>query len=157
MLVAPDGPVWADVTIPKPDPLWDDDVGRASWWVGELWTAALADLGVDPSSMRVHHGGMVRRSLGSLVCFAGLAHGEVSVDGAKLVGVAQRRTRIGALFQCAVLLEWEPDSLLDALGRPAIGEVSGLAVGLRRLVPGVSLADIEAAFERVLDAYVTSS
>ena len=43
-----------------------------------------------------------------LVCFAGLGPGEVTVAGAKVVGMGQRRTRAGALFQCAALLEWAP-------------------------------------------------
>ena len=156
VLVSPDGPAWADLTIPRSDPLWEDDVGQASWWVGAAWAAALADLGVDPGSLDVHHGPMVRRSLGAQVCFAGLANGEVSVGRAKLVGVAQRRTRIGALFQCAVLLDWDPNPLLDALGLPLDRAVATLAVGLRRLVPGVSVAEIETAFGRALEPYVTS-
>jgi lipoate-protein ligase A len=152
VLVTPADPVWADLTIPNDDPLWEDDVGQAAWWVGEAWSAALAGLGVDPASITVHRGGMVRRSLGAEVCFAGLADGEVSVDGAKVVGVAQRRTRSGALFQCAVLLDWEPGPLLAALGLPAADwPVDALAVGLRSLVPGISVAEVEAAFGRALE------
>jgi lipoate-protein ligase A len=158
VLVSPDGPAWADITIPRSDPLWDDDVGRASWWVGEVWSAALVGLGLDPASLRVHRGPMARRSLGAHVCFAGLAEGEVILDGAKIVGVSQRRTRDGALFQCAVLLEWDPDPLLSALGLPAEEwRVAALAIGLRRVLPGVSLDEIEAAFESALERYVTSS
>jgi hypothetical protein len=41
------------------------------------------------------------------VCFAGLAAGEVIVDGAKVVGISQRRTRAGARFQCSVPLRWD--------------------------------------------------
>ena len=29
--------VWLDLEIPGGDELWSDDVGRAMWWVGELW------------------------------------------------------------------------------------------------------------------------
>ena len=158
VLVSPDGPAWADLTIPRSDPLWDDDVGRAAWWVGEVWSAALVVVGVDPASLRVHRGPMARRSLGAKVCFAGLADGEVVLDGAKVVGVSQRRTREGALFQCALLLDWDPAPLLSALGLPAEeGVLDALAVGLRRVLPGVSAAEIEAAFEGALERYVTSS
>ena len=36
--------LWVDVVVPADDPLWDDDVGRATHWLGELWAAALAAL-----------------------------------------------------------------------------------------------------------------
>src|SRR5262245_14287634 len=35
VLLQPAGTVWIDVELPRDDPLWDDDVGRASWWLGE--------------------------------------------------------------------------------------------------------------------------
>ena len=46
VLLEPGGVVWVDVELPRGDPLWDDDVGRAAWWLGERWAVALADLGV---------------------------------------------------------------------------------------------------------------
>ena len=46
VLVGPGEVIWFDVVIPRGDPLWHDDVGRAAWWLGELWQAALVDLGV---------------------------------------------------------------------------------------------------------------
>jgi hypothetical protein len=49
------------------------------------------------------------------VCFAGLGPGEVTVDGRKAVGIAQRRTRAGSLFQCAVPLRWDGARLARAL------------------------------------------
>ncbi len=113
MLVEPGRLVWADVVVPAGDPLADDDVGRAAWWLGEAWTRALADLGI-PGGV-VHHGGLVRSEWSSLVCFAGLGPGEVTVGGAKVGGMSQRRTRAGALFQCAALLDWQPARLLDRL------------------------------------------
>src|SRR3954451_22417863 len=32
-----DAVVWADLVLPRGDPWWNDDVGRAMWWVGDLW------------------------------------------------------------------------------------------------------------------------
>jgi lipoate-protein ligase A len=49
------------------------------------------------------------------ICFAGLGPGEVTVNGRKVVGVSQRRTRKGALFQTAALLRWDPGRLVDLL------------------------------------------
>jgi lipoate-protein ligase A len=50
-----------------------------------------------------------------LVCFAGLGPGEVLVDGRKVVGLSQRRTRAGARFHCAALRVWDVHALLDTL------------------------------------------
>lgn len=113
VLLEPGGTVWVDVELPRDDDRWVDDVGRAAWWVGEAWTAALGDLGVpDPA---VHRGGLERRRWGDLVCFAGLGPGEVTSRGAKVVGLSQRRTRAGARFQCAVPRSWVPERLATLL------------------------------------------
>lgn len=113
VLVEPGAVAWVDVVVPRSDPLWDDDVGKAFRWLGDAWAAALCGLGV--SGADVHRGGIVRSPWSSKVCFAGLGPGEVVVDGRKVVGMAQRRTRHGALFQCAVPLAWEPLRLLEVL------------------------------------------
>ena len=36
-------------------------------------------------------------------------------DGAKLVGISQRRSRAGARFQCAVHTRWSPATLVGLL------------------------------------------
>lgn len=113
VLVEPGGVVWVDVVIPPGDPRWDDDVARASHWVGDAWARALEAVGVgDPV---VHRGRLAETPWSSLVCFAGLGPGEVRVGDAKVVGLAQRRTRAGARFQTAALLRWEPERLLGLL------------------------------------------
>lgn len=112
VLVAPGDPLWVDVVLPRGDPLWDDDVGRAFWWLGEAWAAAVGGDAV------VHRGPMIRTRWSDAVCFAGLGPGEVTVDGRKAVGMAQRRTREGALFQCAVHRTWDPTPLVSQLGLP---------------------------------------
>ncbi|HEV3497730.1 MAG TPA: hypothetical protein VHA34_15405, partial [Actinomycetes bacterium] len=105
--------VWVDVFLPAGDPLWEADVGRAFAWFGTAWAAALADAGV--SGAVAHRGPLVTTPWSPLVCFAGLGPGEVTVGEAKVVGMAQRRTRVGALFQSAALIEWRPERLLDRL------------------------------------------
>jgi len=112
VLVTPEDPVWVDVDLPVGDPLWSDDVGHSFLWLGEAWAAALAALGLDGE---VHCGPFQPGRWGRTVCFAGRGPGEVFVDGAKVVGLAQRRTRAGARFQCAVLLRWEPGPLIEAV------------------------------------------
>ncbi len=138
VLVRPGELVWADVFVPAGDALWSADVGRATHWLGRVWADALAALG-RPATW--HDGPLVSTPWSGLVCFAGLGPGEVRLAGApagaaKVVGVSQRRTRAGALFQCAALLRWAPADLVDllALGEArrerAVSELAGAAAGL---------------------------
>lgn len=114
VLVEPGSQLWVDLVVPAGDPLGDDDVGRAAWWVGEAWAAALHGAGF--ASAEVWKGGLVRRPWSSHVCFALLGAGEVTAAGGpKVVGVSQRRTRLGALFQCSCLLRWQPGALTELL------------------------------------------
>lgn len=90
--------VWIDVTVPRGHPLWSDDVGLAFDWVGQTWSTALAATGTNGST-RVHRGRLMHPDWGRVICFAGLGPGEVVVDGRKVVGLSQRRTRDSARFQ----------------------------------------------------------
>lgn len=134
VLVGPGQVVWVDLVVPAGDPLWSADVGRAMWWVGDLWVAALADVGVE--GVAAWHGALRRSRWSDLVCFAGLGPGEVTVRGAKVVGVSQRRTRAGALLQCAALRSWQPEALLGLLAlsaaerAQATAELRDVALGL---------------------------
>jgi lipoate---protein ligase len=120
VLVDPPVTAWVDVIVPAGDPLWDDDVGRAAWWIGRAWQAALDDLGVAPTV--VHEGSLACGPLGRLVCFATVGAGEVTTpDRRKLVGVSQRRTRAAARFQCAAYSQWRPGPLADLLRLDADG------------------------------------
>ena len=112
VLVEPGAAVWIDVTIPAGDPLWDNDVGRAFHWLGAAWAEVLAAEGLPA---RMHDGPLRSTPWSGRVCFAGLGPGEVTVDGRKVVGLSQRRTREAARFQCCALRRWEPGA--DA--RPA--------------------------------------
>lgn len=114
VLLIPGEVAWLDVIIPVGDALWDDDVGRASRWLGYVWRAALADLGVGGAV--VHEGGLSCGPFGRLVCFAAIGPGEVLVGVRKVVGISQRRTRAAARFQCAVHRVWEPRLLARLLG-----------------------------------------
>ena len=139
VLVEPGSALWVDVTIPAGDRWWDHDVGRAFHWLGAAWAEVLIGAGVLASW---HDGAMQRTPWSPWVCFAGLGPGEVTVGGRKVVGLSQRRTREGALFQCCAALRWEPDRLLDllALGDAdrarAATELATLATGLG---PGIDL------------------
>ena len=106
VLVEPGAAVWIDVTIPAGDPLWDNDVGRAFHWLGAAWADVVTAAGLPA---RCHEGPMRSSPWSDRVCFAGLGPGEVTVEGRKVVGLSQRRTREAALFQCCALLRWEPE------------------------------------------------
>jgi len=124
--VAPGDPLWVDVDLARDDPRWEDDVGRSFLWLGQAWADALAELGV---AAEVHEGAFEPGRWGRQVCFAGRGPGEVFVGGRKVVGIAQRRTRSGARFQCAALRSWDPDPLLGAVVPPD-ADLAGVATGL---------------------------
>lgn len=138
VLVTPPDPVWCDVWVPRDDPLWEDDVRRAPWWVGTWWASALQGLGA--TGLSAHRGAMVSGPLSEVVCFAGLGPGEVTAGGRKVVGVAQWRCRQGALFHCAAYRRWEPSFLLGLLAPPdppspvAVGALDLVAVGVDDLL-----------------------
>jgi lipoate---protein ligase len=138
VLLIPDEVIWLDVLIPTGDPLWSDDVSHASHWVGDAWVAALG-------GGSVHRGPMVRTAWSSLVCFAGLGPGEVTVDGHKLVGISQRRTRAGARFQCAVYSHHDP-SVLPALLRLSPSERTECAAALASVATVPSASDLLSRF-----------
>ncbi len=144
--LAPGDTTWVDVILPAEDPRWVDDVGRAATWLGHAWVEALAALGVD--GIDVHEGPLVRSAWSDLVCFAGLAPGEVVADGRKVVGISQRRTRHAARFQCAVLHRWDPLPLLDVLALDpadrarAAGELADAAAGIGPVAPAALVAGL---------------
>jgi lipoate-protein ligase A len=100
----PESMVWFDIIISRSDPLWQADVGQSMWWVGELFAQTLSSLGV--ADAVTHRGAMVRHELDRTICWTGIGPGEVTagVGGPKMVGIAQKRVRNGALFQVGVLL-----------------------------------------------------
>lgn len=130
VLVSPGDPVWIDVWLPVGDPLWIADVTRAFTWLGAAWASALESLGLTGVGVQGSEPGACT-PWSSLVCFGGIGAGEVTVDGRKVVGLAQRRDRHGAWFHCACLLRWDPSVLLGALALD----------GDRRAAAGAELAD----------------
>lgn len=147
VLVGPDT-LWLDVVVPAADPLWDGDVRRSFHWLGEAWAAALGRVGV---TGQVHKGGMVEGPWSRLVCFAGLGPGEVVVEGRKAVGLSQRRTRGGSLFQCLVVPRFDAWALVDLLQL----DEAARAEALRDIPDRVATLPADDAFiPRLLDAAV---
>lgn len=143
VLVRPDEVVWFDVVVPVADLRRHgigDDIARSMVWLGERAGDALAALGHVEGA--VHRGPMVTTPWSRTICFAGLGPGEVTVAGAKLVGISQRRTRAAARFQCAVHVAWRPDVLVDLLAppRPTAAECGAVAT-----LPATLAAELPAA------------
>ncbi len=130
VLVDPATVVWLDLALPSGDHRWSDDVGRAAWWVGELWCDVLAGLGIEDAE--VHRGAPSGDDRRRRVCFAGVAAGEVFVGARKVVGIAQRRTRALARFQTMVLLHWDGRRTADLVGLD--DDLDDVAVGLDELL-----------------------
>ncbi len=118
VLVGSDLTVWLDVLLPRDHVLWDDDIGRATWWLGDTWAESLSELGLD--ELQVHRAGLESTEISRLVCFAGRGPGEVFRGRTKVVGISQRRTRDWARFQCALSLRWDPETLAAVLVEPSI-------------------------------------
>ncbi len=127
--------------------------------VGQAWARALGSLGVP--DLTIHDGagtarrrGSPREQLLAAVCYATLGRGEVLAGGRKLVGLAQRRRRQGALVQCGLLRRWEPEPVLRALGAEIDdAEVLGHAVGLDDLLTS---PPSDEAVQRAVEAELTS-
>ena len=150
--------VWADVLLPDGDHLWTDDVGESFAWLGEVWCSALVGLGVPSASLGVHRGALQTSRWSPLLCFAGVGPGEVLIGTRKVVGMSQRRTRAGALFQCGALLEWSFDPMLfSAAHWPGVPDAQVLeaGVGLRSILgPAVDPGQVE---EALIGALVAAS
>lgn len=129
-----------DVLLPAGNPLLKGDLAGVFDHVGEAWMQALSELGVGglerhPGPGTARRRGTPREQLLAAVCYATVGRGEIMVGGRKLVGLAQRRRRAGALVQCGLLRRWEPTRLLEAFGvDPADVEIRAAAIGLDELL-----------------------
>lgn len=145
VLVVPDDVAWLDVIVPAGDPLWSTDVSRSGIWLGEVWRSVLADLGF--AGAMVHRDALACGPLGRTVCFGVVGQGEVTVDGRKVVGVSQRRSRSSARFQSVAYRHWRPNELAALLGldEAALAYLENAATGTN-----ASPDDVVAAFLRHL-------
>ncbi len=125
-----------DVLLPTFHPWAGDRLTDVFDHVGRTWAAGLTNLGVD--EIAVHAGpatarrrGTDRERLLAAVCFATRGRGEVFWRDRKLVGLAQRRRRHGAMVQCGLLRHWRPQTLLESMGAdPDDVDIGRAAVGL---------------------------
>jgi len=115
VLVTPGQLVWVDVVAPPGAA--PDDIRGSMIWAGEIWRQALLPWAGD-GELTVHDGPMVTTAWSELVCFAGLGPGEVLLDGRKLVGLSQRRTRNGIRIQGSLYTEAPEIDIAGLLRQP---------------------------------------
>jgi lipoate---protein ligase len=111
VFVHPTESVWIDITIPRDDPLYVDDVSASMLWLGDVFVSALRPW----VSAETYRGSFDAGSYGRSVCFASTSPGEVFVGDHKLVGISQRRSRDGARLQCALYRSWHPNAWVSSL------------------------------------------
>ena len=110
---------WIDVIVPYGSRLWVSDVSLSFHWLGATWAQAIWSLlkyepqtkaKPDGTAIRpeVHTGSYSAGDSQGLICFDSLGPGEVTIDGRKVVGISQRRTKQGCRFQCLVAPRWSP-------------------------------------------------
>ena len=138
VLTTSESVVWVDLIVPSGDPLWDDDVGKAAWWVGDLWADVIREV-VGTTHAQVWKSAMRKTRWSAKVCFAGMGPGEVLLGGGKVVGISQRRTRAATLFQTAAVLDWDVATLLGLLSLDEAAK-SEAERELRSAAAGVGLA-----------------
>ena len=138
----PEESVWIDVTIPRDDPEWVDDVPPSMQWLGKAFVDTLEG-SVDAA---VHRAPYDPTLFARTVCFGGLAPGEVVAGGAKLIGISQRRTRDGARFQCVAYSTWSTEPWAELIVDPDVRDAT------RELV----IAEIPVSSERFVELLVQS-
>jgi len=159
VLLRPEGVLWVDVLLPRTDPLWEDDIGRSSAWLGRAWVDALAWIGVEADVCQTDTAfAKTAGSMGRKVCFAGRTTGEVVCADRKVIGISQRRDRSGARFQCAALLG--PDAgarlvapLVDLLEvEPRVKTLAAIEA----LVGGITVAGLAVEADQLFEAFFKS-
>jgi hypothetical protein len=81
----------------------------------------------------------------------------VFVDGRKVVGLSQWRSREGALFSSCAYLQWDAEPLLDLLSFDDVarselaGELRDVAMGVGALSP--SVRELAGVRQRLVDAF----
>lgn len=130
VLLLPGEVTWIDVIVPVGTAGWSDDIHGPMVWIGRALAAVIESLLAGGCDVAVHEGAMRTTPWSSLVCFDGVGAGEVLLDGRKLVGISQRRTRHAARLQCCWYSTYDPSRLLELLAidvRPELADLAPVA------------------------------
>lgn len=129
VLLVPGEVTWLDVIVPRGTAAWSDDIHGPMRWLGGELADVVREL-VPGADVGVHGGPMLETAWSSTVCFDGVGVGEVMLDGAKLVGISQRRTRHAARLQCCWYSHYDAERLVELLApaqRPPLGSLAPVA------------------------------
>jgi len=138
VLLDPEESTWIDVTLPRNDPLWSDDLNHSFRWLGETIASAFVGLGLEA---RTHEGKLLGDDTW---CFDAVGAGEVLWCNRKLVGISQRRTRQAARFQCVWYRHFhEPPGFTSDNSRGVGWADAGLASSAPAVLDSVLSAVIE--------------
>jgi lipoate-protein ligase A len=141
VLLVPGEVTWIDVIVPAAMPGWSDDVHGPMVWLGRHLATAIAEV-VGAPTPTVHDGAMVTTPWSRLVCFDGVGAGELLLEGRKLTGISQRRTRGAARLQCCWYSAYEPDRLLELLA-PSVRPDAGTLAPVATIPAATSAAIVE--------------
>ena len=139
VLLLPSAVTWFDAIIPTGAPGWAEDVHSPMVWLGERFATACRSAGVT-QTLTVNGNSMVRTEWSTLICFDGLGPGEVLLDGRKLLGISQRRTRAALRLQCCWYHEVDSAALAGLF--PALGGIDLAALSPIATLPSQLSADI---------------
>ena len=123
VLVSPKDMLWVDIFVPKESKFWVADIAKASIWIGGIWRDALKRLDIE---CFLFDEKFVRSEASDLICFVGRAPGELFVDDRKILGISQRRSKFGTRFQCALIINWEPEHMIAAYSSAPIPNLDKL-------------------------------
>jgi lipoate-protein ligase A len=144
VLLVPGVVTWVDVIVPAGSPGGAADIHAPMVWLGRHIADVLGELLGDVRGDRtitVHEGPMVSTAWSSAVCFDGLGAGEVLLDGEKLVGISQRRTRHAARLQCCWYSRYDPAALVDLFAhRPSVDDLQPVATVPRSIADAIPAA-----------------
>lgn len=153
VFLSPMGQLWVDIAIPKTDPLFHGDVGKSFMVIGEIFMEALSSLG--GHDLEMHAGRLVGGQLARTICFAGLGPGEITFEGAKVVGMSQRRTTQGAVFQCTAYLRYPFDQLSELMAGADVDiPARGYALGLAEIFEEFAQVDTAPAISRLRQSLI---
>lgn len=92
-------------------------------------------------------------------CFKFVSFGEVTVEGRKIIGSAQKRYKDGFLQHGSVILNFKPDELCGALGRSdkdAFKDIGAVQDYAPEISPDNLISSFKESFEKVLKVKIIS-
>lgn len=146
VFLEPSRQLWVDISIPKDDPLYRDDVQKSFFPIGSIFLEVLSR--ISRNEFEMHTGNLIGGLIGKEICFAGVGPGEITFEGAKVVGISQRRTANGSVFQCTVYSRYPFVEITDIMGSVVESvPMPGYALGI---------AEIDSEFSQLPDTEVVS-